>query len=121
MTTPSKPTVPLAVERCHELIAWLIPRLDDFPRARRFTLGERLESGFLDVLEALLDAAYSRDKRTPLRRANRRLAVNRHLWRLALELRTVNLKRYEHGNRLIDELGRQIGGWLKAKGDAPDR
>ena len=43
-------TVPKAVQDCHDLLRWLIPHLDQFPRARRFTLGERLEGGLLDVL-----------------------------------------------------------------------
>ncbi|WP_058555696.1 four helix bundle protein [Thiohalocapsa sp. ML1] len=76
--------VPPAVQLCHELLAWLIPLLDQFPRTRRFTLGERLEGGLLFVLENLVDAAYARDKREALARANRRLAVVRHLWRLCL-------------------------------------
>ncbi|MDG4595359.1 MAG: hypothetical protein P9F75_06650 [Candidatus Contendobacter sp.] len=33
------------------------------PRARRFTLGERLENGLLRLLESLVEAAYSREKR----------------------------------------------------------
>lgn len=37
------PTVPQAVQSCHELLLWLIPQLDKFPRSRRFTLGERIE------------------------------------------------------------------------------
>ena len=48
---------PQAVQACHELLVWIIPRLDAFPRARRFTLRERLEAG---LLEALVDAAYRR-------------------------------------------------------------
>jgi hypothetical protein len=108
--------VPRAVPACHELLAWLIPHLDQFPRVRRFTLGERLETGFLGVLEALVEAAYSRDKRAFLSRANRQLEVNRHLWWLALELKVIDLRRYEYGARLMDDLGRQIGGWLRAKG-----
>lgn len=36
-------TVPQAVQSCHELLLWLIPQLDKFPRVRRFTLGERIE------------------------------------------------------------------------------
>ena len=39
--------VPQAVQSCHELLLWLIPQLDKFPRSRRFTLGERLVSGLL--------------------------------------------------------------------------
>lgn len=54
---------PRAIQACHELLVWLIPQLDLFPRARRFTLGERLETGLLRVLEALVEAAYSREKR----------------------------------------------------------
>ena len=108
--------VPRAVQACHELLAWLIPLLDQFPRSRRFTLGERLESGLLAVLEELVDAAYTTDKRPALSRANRRLALCRHLWRLALELKVINLKRYEYGAKLMEGLGRQIGGWLKSRG-----
>jgi hypothetical protein len=38
------PSVPQVVQLCHELLLWLIPQLDKFPRARRFTLGERIET-----------------------------------------------------------------------------
>ena len=107
------PETPKAVQDCHELLLWLIPLLDQFPRARRFSLGERLESGLLEVLENLVAAAYSRDKRPFLVPANRRLQVVRHLWRLCYELRVIPAKRYEHGARLLVNLGRQIGGWAR--------
>ncbi len=53
---------PKAVSACHELLKWLIPQLDKFPRLRRFTLGERLEQALLEVLELLVEAAYTRHK-----------------------------------------------------------
>lgn len=37
--------VPQAVQSSHELLLWLVPQLDKLPRARRFTLGERIEAG----------------------------------------------------------------------------
>ena len=40
----SQAQAPLAVQSCRELLLWLIPQLDKFPRVRRFTLGERLET-----------------------------------------------------------------------------
>lgn len=55
-----KETTPQAVEACHDLLAWMIPQLDKLPRPRRFTIGERIESGLLEVLERLIEAAYSR-------------------------------------------------------------
>ena len=116
MSDPTN-SLPPAVQRCHELLAWLIPLLDTFPRNRRFTLGERLESGLIAVLENLVDATYSRDKREALARANRRLAVIRHLWRLCLELKVIGLRRYEHGAKLMLDLGAQIGGWLRSRNE----
>jgi hypothetical protein len=69
----------------------------------------------LDVLELLVEAAYTRNKEAPLQRANVRLEVVRHLWQLARELRVVAIRQYEHGARLLDDLGRQIGGWLRSR------
>jgi len=102
------------VDSCHDLLLWLIPQLDKFPRNRRFTLGERLEGSLLEVLELLVRAAYARDKHEPLTLANARLAVARHLWRLCYELQLVSVRRFEHGAGLIDGVGRQVGGWLRS-------
>ena len=109
-----KNNLPKAVQDCHNLLIWLIPLLDNFPRNRRFTLGERLEAGVIEILELLVEAAYARSKRDVLKRANLRIAVVRHLWRIAYELKTIPGKRYAHGAKLLEDLGRQIGGWLKS-------
>lgn len=111
--------LPVAIEDCHQLLAWIIPKLDDFPRARRFTLGEKLERLLMEVLENLLDAAYQRGdgKRRALSYANRKLAVARHLWRLGFELKSCSFAAYHHGAGLMVDLGRQIGGWQKTLTD----
>ena len=106
-------SLPKAVQDCHNLLVWLIPHLDSFPRNRRFTLGERLESGVIEILELLVQAAYTRNKCDLLKGANVRLAVVRHLWRMAHELKTIPTRRYAHGAKLLEDLGKQIGGWLK--------
>ncbi len=105
--------LPKSVQDCHALLVWLIPLLDKFPRNRRFTLGERLESGLLDVLELLTTAAYSRNKGESLTQAIRRLNTVVHLWRLAHELRVISAKRYGYGAKLLDDLGRQLGAWQR--------
>ncbi len=114
MSNPQDAT-PKAVVACHDLLAWVIPQLDKFPRVRRFTLGERIESGLLDVLERLIEAAYSRGqaKSAALRAANLRLDVVRHLWRLGHGLAVVPPRQYGYDAGLMEELGRQIGGWYR--------
>jgi hypothetical protein len=111
--TASKPSTPKAIEAWHRLMEWLLPLLDHYPRTRRFTLATRIENLLLEVLELLIEAAYTQHKHPLLQQANRKLELLRHLWRLSHRLRYISMKRYEHGIRLIDEPGRQIGGWLK--------
>ena len=43
------------------------------------------------------------------------MSVNRHPWRLALELTLIGVRRYEDDSRLMDEPGRQIGSWLRSR------
>lgn len=103
--------MPKAVEDCHELLAWMIPQLDHFPRNRRFTLGERIETGLLLVLEHLIRAAYQKSQTESLQTANLQLDVVRHLWRLSHALQAISHKSYGQGSERLTELGRQIGGW----------
>lgn len=114
MSRPDVPSVPKAVQDCRELLLWMIPKLDKLPRNRRYTLGEKLETRVLVILETLVSAAYSKQKRTLLFQANRDLEVCRHLWRLCYDFKGISVKSYEHGGRLMLQLGKQIGGWMKA-------
>jgi hypothetical protein len=83
-----KNTTPQAVQACHELLQWLIPQVDKFPRVRRFTLGDRLETALLEVLEATVESVYTRHKQPTLHRASLRLEVAQHLWRLSMSFKS---------------------------------
>jgi len=49
-----------------------------------------------------------------LQRANLRLEVARYLWCLSHEFQAIPTRSYEHGAKLMDDLGRQLGGWLRS-------
>ena len=106
---------PQAIHDCQALLLWIIPQLDKFPRLRRYTLGERIETLLLQVLERLLEAAYrsGRDKTRALQRASQQLNVVRHLWRLSHELSAVPPRAHAHGAERLVQLGRQLGGWQR--------
>jgi len=103
-----------ALEAMFRFIVWLIPTLDKFPRSQRFLLGDRIESTALDVLEQLIDATYSRARERALGEANLGLEKLRFLFRIGAELHYLDLRRYEHAARAVDEIGRMVGGWIKA-------
>ncbi|MEM9355831.1 MAG: diversity-generating retroelement protein Avd [Pseudomonadota bacterium] len=103
-----------ALEAHRQFLLWLIPTVEKFPRSQKFLLGDRIQSTALDVLEALIEATYSRDRKAHLSHANLGVEKLRHFVRLAMELHHLDARRYEHAVRALDNVGRLIGGWSKA-------
>lgn len=103
-----------ALEAAYRFLLWLIPTLEGLPRTQKFLLGDRIQQGAMTVLECLIDATYSRERRAALQQANLQLEKMRLLLRLAFDLKYLDMRRYEHAARELDQLGRLIGGWQKA-------
>ena len=49
-----------ALEAHYRFVLWLVPVLERFPRSQKFLLGDRMQGTALDVLEALVEATYTR-------------------------------------------------------------
>jgi hypothetical protein len=99
-----------AIEAHYQFLLWLTPALERFPKAHKFTLGDRIQNQALDVLEA----TYTRDRAQHLRRANLGIEKMRFLLRLATDLKVMDKRRYEFAARTLDEVGRSVGAWAKA-------
>ena len=102
-----------AITKLYDLLLWMIPKLEKFPRSQKFVLGDRMETLMLDILELLIEAAYSKKKQAVLRSANLKLEQLRYLVRLSKDLKLLNPKAYEFSARAIDGVGTSVGGWLK--------
>jgi len=103
------------VERMYQFLRWLLERINKFPRSQRFVLGDRMENTALDILELLIEANYSQEKRELLRRANLQLQKLRFLIRLAKDGHYLSVSQYEFSAQALNEIGSQIGGWLKER------
>jgi len=101
--------------RCYDLLAWLLPRAEKFPRAFRFTVTQRLIDAALDLQEALSEAQSQRaaPRLNALREADAALNHLRIYLRLAHDWRWLNAGQYEHVSTIVAEIGRLLGGWLK--------
>lgn len=111
-----------ALEACYQLLLWLVPTLEKFPRSQKFLLGDRLQTQALAVLDHLIAATYlPRERARHLQAANLALEQMRFGLRLAKDLKHLDFARYEHAARCLDEVGRLVGGWLKAAATAPAR
>jgi hypothetical protein len=102
-----------AVQKAYDLCKELLPRVSNFPRDYKFSLGNRIVENSLTILELLIHASYSRHKVQQLDEANMRLERLRFLLRLCRDLGPLSNKGYEHVMKMMTELGNQVGGWRK--------
>jgi hypothetical protein len=109
-----QPSNQSALERAYQFLARLIPTLGRFPRRQKFVLGDRIESTALDVLEVLVEATYTGNRGRIVEALNLKLDKLRFLFRLSTELQLLDQRRYEYASRCIDEIGRLVGGWIRA-------
>jgi len=108
-----KPDEPVIFVRWMQFLEWLLPATEKFPKRVRFTFADRINNLALDIAEDLVEARYSRDKQSILRRVNLRLEKLRVLLRLCHRLKYLPHQGYEHASRSINEVGRMLGGWIK--------
>jgi len=105
--------VPPVISRLYDLILWLLKQIPRFPRSHRFVLGDRIQVLVLEVLELLIEAAYTRDKAALLKRAGIQLEKLRYLIRISKDLEFLSLRHYEFVSGQMDEIGKMVGGWLR--------
>lgn len=104
-----------AVTKLYDIILWLIPQVEKFPRDYKFTLGGRIINNIFDSLETIIEAAYTKDKTYLLRKLNLQLEKLRYMIRLSTDIKALSVKKYAYISGEINELGKMIGGWLKTE------
>ena len=101
--------------RVFDLLEWLVPKGEAFPRPFRHTVTARLLGAALDLPEQLFDAQSRRggQRRDALSQADATLNKLRLYLRLAHRWRWLSDSQYEHVSRLVAEIGRLLGGWIR--------
>jgi hypothetical protein len=87
-----------------------------FPKVERFSLGERLQSITLELLEGLLYANQLPNnlKRTTLIPLSAKLDLLKLLVRLAFETKCIDPKKYLTLQIFLQEIGKMLGGWIRS-------
>ncbi len=101
------------IQKTFDVIKWYVPILNRLPKTHKFTLGERIINGLYDLLEGLIKARYAKKKLAQLELLNTQLDILRYQTRLLLDFQLISVKRYEYVIKLIDDIGIELGGWIK--------
>jgi len=105
--------------KTYDLIQWLLPKTLKFSREYRFALAVPIQEHAFALQRCLVEAARADERRDAvgcLRQADVELTLLRYKIRLSRDLRLLDFSGYEHAGRLIDEVGRLLGGWMKQRG-----
>ncbi|QKQ72793.1 diversity-generating retroelement protein Avd [Nostoc sp. TCL240-02] len=101
------------IQKTYDLIKWYVPILNRLPRDHKFLLGNRIITELYDLLDGLIIARYARQKLAQLEDLNSKLDILRYQTRLLLEFNLIKTERYEYAQKLLNDIGIDLGGWIK--------
>jgi hypothetical protein len=99
--------------KTYDLLKYLIPATEKFPKSQRFVLAQRIRDAALDFYEYLLEARKVDllARRDVLLRADVALEKLRIHLRLSMEMEYLKFPQYEHASGYVVEIGRMLGSW----------
>jgi len=100
----------------HDMLDWLVPHLEGWPRPQRFLLARQVMESATGFYRLLLRARKVRGemRANVLLDADTELETLKALLRLGQERHYMSLGQYEHVSRMLFNIGQQLGGWRKA-------
>ena len=101
-------------EKTYEVILWLYPAVNKFPKSQRFVLGQQIENTTLELMKGIIQANSESDKLPYLKQISVALDKLRILIRLSKDLKFINIKQYQFIVEKINEIGKMLGGWIKS-------
>lgn len=106
----------IILSRVFDLLAWLLPKGERFPRVYRHTVTQRLMAAAFDLQDGLY-LAQSRSgatRKTALADCDAALNRLRLYLRLAHHWRWLSDGQYAHVSGMVAEIGRLLGGWIRS-------
>lgn len=101
--------------RTHDLLTWLLPATNHFPRAHRHTFTRRVLDVAFDLREHIERANHRRgpERLAELQLADEAMSQLKAYLRMAMTWHWISIGQYEHVSRMVLEVGRLLGGWRK--------
>jgi four helix bundle protein len=101
-------------EKTYDLILWIYPTVNKFPKSQRFVLGQHIENTVLELLEGIIEANSEKNKALYLKKLSVKLDKLRILVRLSKDFKFISLRQYKFVSGIINEIGKMLGGWIKS-------
>ena len=100
--------------KIYNLFSYLYQTIQLYPKSEKYALGADTKHSCIKLLELAIRADKKYYKKTTLQDADVELDILRHYIRLGKELKYMSIKRYGQLSKDIAEIGRILGGLMKA-------
>ena len=94
-------------QKTYDLIKWIYPTVNKFPRKQRLILSQRIEITGIRILELIIDFS-NRDTETNRRKILYELHKLQILFRLSKDLSYLDFKKYEYLSSLLNDISHII-------------
>ena len=108
------------IQKTYDLIKRYIPHLNKLPREHKFALGDRMIKELYGILEDLIRVRFAKNKAEQLQNINLELDVLRYQTRLLFDFKLLPIRQYEFASNAINNIGTDLGGWVKQQTKAAD-
>lgn len=103
-------------QKTEDMIAYGNQALKQFPKSERYGLAADIKQTMYHFYRLIITANKKYHKKTTLQDADIELEVLRGFLKIAAakEQRFLPLNKYENWSKMNNEIGRMLGGWIKA-------
>lgn len=104
------------LQKTYDMILYGNICLKQFPKSEKYALASDIKQSMYTLLRLIIAANKRYYKKTTLQEIDVELDTLRTLIRLSAdsELKYLTLKKYENWSRMLNEIGKMLGGWIKA-------
>lgn len=99
--------------KTYDFLHWIIPITAKFPRHQRFILAQQIQQTTFGFHANLVAAAKKDNSLQNLRYADIELVKLRTYIRLSHDLQYLTSGQFEHGAKMLVEIGKLLGKWLQ--------
>lgn len=102
------------LQKTYDMIQYGYTCLRQFPKSEKYALASEMKAVMARLLRLIIQANKRYFKKTTLQDIDIELATLRAYTRLAKDLGFLSIKKYENWSKLLSEIGKMLGGWIKS-------
>jgi hypothetical protein len=103
---------------CYDLLMDLYSMARDFKREYKYTIGQEMKNGAMQMVLFVFKANSSQDKEPALNELNDRFETLKLLIRLCVDLHLLSPTQHAKLWEKMEDIGRQLTGWRKKQNNA---